>query len=53
MEVVGQFAREGSGPGELGRPHNLTADSRGNIYVAEADPGMRGQKFEFKGLVSP
>ena len=53
MEVVGEFAREGSGPGELGRPHNLATDSKGNIYVAEANPGMRGQKFAFKGLVSP
>ncbi len=45
MEVVGQFGREGFGPGELGRPHNITVDSNGNIYVAEASPGQRAQKF--------
>jgi DNA-binding beta-propeller fold protein YncE len=45
MKVVGQFGREGFGPGEFGRPHNITVDSRGNIYVAEASPGQRAQKF--------
>ena len=45
MEVVGQFGSQGFGPGELGRPHNITVDSKGNIYVAEASPGQRAQKF--------
>jgi sugar lactone lactonase YvrE len=45
MEVVGQFSQEGSGPGELGRPHNITTDSRGNVYVSEGQPGRRAQKF--------
>lgn len=49
MEVVGQFSKQGSGPGELGRPHNITVDTKGNIFVAEADPGRRAQKFSFKG----
>ncbi len=51
MEVVGQFSSEGRAPGQVGRPHNITTDSRGNIYVAEADPGRRAQKFVFKGYV--
>ncbi|MBI4521178.1 MAG: hypothetical protein HY701_10095 [Gemmatimonadetes bacterium] len=50
MEVVGQFSREGRQPGELGRPHNITVDTRGNIYVSEADPGRRAQKFTPRGV---
>ncbi len=52
LEVVGQFSGEGSEPGQLGRPHNLTTDSQGNIYVAEAEPGRRAQKFAFKELIA-
>jgi DNA-binding beta-propeller fold protein YncE len=50
LEILDQFGREGTGPGELGRPHNLATDSRGHIYVAEADPGRRFQKFTFRGV---
>ena len=53
----------GVGVGQLGRPHNLTVDPSGNIFVAEAagpearDPrsgvmrptGYRAQKFRFTG----
>ncbi len=53
MEVAGQFSREGRQPGELGRPHNLSVDGLGNIYVTEADPGRRAQKFTFKGWGTP
>ena len=53
MEVLGEFSGEGSEPGQLGRPHNMTTDSEGNIYVAEAEPGRRAQKFAFQGLVAP
>ncbi len=52
-EVLGEFSGEGSEPGQLGRPHNLTTDSKGNIYVAEAEPGRRAQKFAFQGYVAP
>jgi len=45
LEIVGQFGRSGSGWGEFGRPHNVTTDSRGNVYVAEAHPGRRFQRF--------
>jgi hypothetical protein len=45
LEIVGEFGSEGTGPGQMGRPHNISADSRGNVYVAEADPGRRFQKF--------
>jgi DNA-binding beta-propeller fold protein YncE len=45
LTIVGQFGRTGSGWGEFGRPHNIATDSHGNIYVAEAHPGRRFQKF--------
>jgi len=63
LEVVAEFGGPGVGVGQLGRPHNLTVDPWGNIYVAEAagplvrDPasgdsvaaGFRAQKFVFTG----
>jgi len=45
LSVVGSFGQSGSGWGEFGRPHNIATDSNGNIYVAEAHPGRRFQKF--------
>jgi DNA-binding beta-propeller fold protein YncE len=66
LEVVSEFAGPGVGPGQLGRPHNLTVDPAGNLFVAEAagpkvkhpttgaevDAGSRAQKFAFKGTKS-
>jgi len=63
LEVVGEFGGPGVAPGQLGRPHNLTVDPSGNIFVAEAagpkvkhpvtgaevDAGFRAQKFTFTG----
>ena len=59
----GRVRGPGLAPGQLGRPHNLTVDPAGNIFVAEAagpeakDPrsgamrptGYRAQKFRFSG----
>ena len=53
----------GVAPGQLGRPHNITVDPSGNIFVAEAagpevkdaatgqarQAGFRAQKFRFAG----
>lgn len=64
LEVVSEFGGPGVAVGQLGRPHNLTVDSSGNIYVGEAqgpevkDPttgktreaGFRAQKFSFTGV---
>jgi hypothetical protein len=36
LEVVSEFGGPGVGPGQFGRPHNLTVDPAGNIFVAEA-----------------
>jgi DNA-binding beta-propeller fold protein YncE len=63
LEVVSEFGGPGVGPGQLGRPHNLTVDPSGNIFVAEAggpqvkhpttgenvEAGYRAQKFRFTG----
>jgi DNA-binding beta-propeller fold protein YncE len=63
LEVVDEFGGPGVGPGQMGRPHNLTVDPSGNIFIAEAagpsvknpttgaavDAGFRAQKFTFTG----
>jgi sugar lactone lactonase YvrE len=58
LEKVAEYGGPGTGVGEMGRPHNLTVDPQGNIYVAEAagpwiklpagdsvQAGFRAQKF--------
>lgn len=64
LEVVSEFGGPGVGPGQLGRPHNLSVDPSGNIFVAEAagpevkhpvtgetvPAGHRAQKFRFTGV---
>ena len=64
LEVVSEFGGPGVGPGQLGRPHNLSVDPAGNIFVAEAagppvkhpvsgadvEAGYRAQKFAFIGM---
>ncbi len=37
LEIVTEFGGRGVASGQLGRPHNLTVDPWGNIFVAEAD----------------
>ena len=64
LSVVDEFGGPGVGPGQLGRPHNLSVDPAGNIYVAEAagptvknpvtgaevQAGFRAQKFRLTGV---
>jgi streptogramin lyase len=64
LEVVSEFGGPGVGVGQLGRPHNLTVDPSGNIFVAEAEgpdvkhpvtgatikAGSRPQKFALTGV---
>lgn len=45
MNVVGSVGQGGRGPGQFGWVHNLTMDSKGNLYTTEVRPGMRVQKF--------
>jgi DNA-binding beta-propeller fold protein YncE len=42
---VGSFGRRGRMAGEFSSLHNISSDSKGNIYTAEAGPGRRVQKF--------
>jgi DNA-binding beta-propeller fold protein YncE len=64
LEVVSEFGSPGVGVGQLGRPHNLSVDPSGNIFVGEAqgpevkhpvtgatvEAGFRAQKFTFTGV---
>ena len=64
LEEVSEFGAPGVAVGQLGRPHNLTVDPSGNIFVAEAqgpevkhpvtgatvEAGFRTQKFTFTGV---
>lgn len=45
LEVVGEFGRPGRQIGQFIRVHNLSVDSRGNIYTGEAATGRRVQRF--------
>ena len=45
MEIVGEFGRGGRFLGQMLRPHGMSVDSQGNLYVGEASTGRRVQKF--------
>jgi DNA-binding beta-propeller fold protein YncE len=45
LEVVGTFGHGGRHVGQMLRPHGMSVDSRGNLYVGEASTGRRIQKF--------
>ena len=42
---LGSFARHGRMAGEFRSLHNLSTDSKGNLYTGEAGFGRRLQKF--------
>jgi hypothetical protein len=50
LEILYQFGTRNANPGDFRGPHELSVDSKGNLYVAEVEPGNRVQKFVFKGL---
>ena len=45
-----QFGTRNASPGNFQGVHLIAADSKGNLYTAEVNPGNRAQKFVFKGL---
>jgi sugar lactone lactonase YvrE len=49
LEVVGEFGRGGRQVGQFLRPHGMSVDSQGNIYVSEASTDRRVQKFTVSG----
>jgi hypothetical protein len=67
LAVVDEIGGPGVAPGQLGRPHNVTVDPAGNLFVAEAagpkvkhptsgaevDAGHRVQRFTFAGTKPP
>jgi DNA-binding beta-propeller fold protein YncE len=50
LDIVDSFGSRGSQPGNFQGLHNVAADSKGNLYTAEVQPGRRAQKFVFAGL---
>ena len=45
LEVVGAFGHAGRHVGQMLRPHGMSVDAKGNIYVGEASTGRRIQRF--------
>jgi DNA-binding beta-propeller fold protein YncE len=45
LEIVGEFGRGGRQVGQMLRPHGMSIDNQGNLYVGEASTGRRVQKF--------
>lgn len=50
LEVLTSFGDGGRQPGEFYGAHNITTDSKGNIYVTETYSGARVQRFLYKGI---
>jgi DNA-binding beta-propeller fold protein YncE len=50
LQILGSFGGDGHAPGQLRGANAIAVDSKGNIYVAEANDGRRVQKFAFKGM---
>lgn len=51
LEVVDSIGGvRGLAPGEFTTIHHIAADSKGNLYTAEAQVGRRAQKFTYKGM---
>jgi sugar lactone lactonase YvrE len=45
LQVVGEFGRGGRQLGQMLRPHGMSVDSKGNLYIGEASTGRRVQRF--------
>ena len=45
LQELGRLGRSGQMPGEFHWLHQVSVDSKGNIYTAEVDTGKRIQKF--------
>ena len=51
LRVLSKFGEETGKPGDFREPHDIAADSKGNLYVAEVRGGARAQKLVFKGIM--
>ena len=47
--LLGRFGRNGRQAGDFHWVHNLTIDSKGNLFTTEVDTGKRVQKFVYQG----
>ena len=45
LQELGRLGRHGRAPGEFQYLHQVSLDSKGNLYTAEVDTGKRIQKF--------
>jgi sugar lactone lactonase YvrE len=45
LEIASDFGRGGRFVGQFLRPHGMSIDNQGNLYVGEATTGRRVQKF--------
>jgi hypothetical protein len=54
LEILDEFGKWGSAPGDFGTLHHMAVDSRGNLYVTEVTPlqpvNRRVQKFTLTGM---
>jgi DNA-binding beta-propeller fold protein YncE len=50
LEELYQFGTRNETPGDFRGLHHFAADSKGNLYTAEVNPGNRAQRFVYKGL---
>ena len=49
LEIVGEFGRGGRQLGQLLRPHGMSIDSKGNLYIRRSfSTGRRVQRFLVK-----
>jgi hypothetical protein len=44
-EELSSFGRMGRYAGQFMVPHNVAADSQGNLHISEVDAGQRVQRF--------
>jgi DNA-binding beta-propeller fold protein YncE len=52
FQELGHVGHLGRYAGQFVSPHNIAADTKGNLFVAEDLGGQRVQKFIFKGLTT-
>ncbi len=50
LQVISHFGNGGRMPGQFYAVHNISLDSKGNIYTVETYEGKRLQKFNYKGI---
>ena len=52
MQVLNHIGNGGRYPGQFYATHNVSLDSKGNLYTVETYTGARVQKFSYKGLAN-